>query len=532
MAESLVELLLADPGNPVPQDVARQINDPSSLDYLSHLSTLPLSSLASSEAQSLAQSSHQLLLSLQALSTRSHKSVTTAARHWSTLEHSLPSLAKDAQRLKDAIPQLDEAASRFAQSYSKSAENGLLDRRKKAMLLARNVDRLSDILELPTLLSTAISASSPAAGLSATSAQAVGSSMGTSSYSSALDLYLHIKRLHSLYPRSPLVSGLLTRADEAMERMTENLIAGLRAPGLKLAAAMRMISWLRRVAPDLNDETSSASAGIRGGHNAGGGLGALFLVCRLANLTSMIAALEPLRELADQESSARIQRRDSKRSTGTSRSNESAWSNGQHTERYLKRYIEIFREQSFAILSMFRSIFPPSKPGNPGDDFSRTNEVSLGKPRTAESLESPERTDEQVEPGEPAKDGEGDPLHPLPSPLSTMVLHLVNLLVNTLKHYMVNVQDGAARESLLTQVLYCASSLGRLGADFGMLLALLDLTGSDVANGSVDPGQGQDTSVEWATVMKKHRALAGRLDLLASGLGSQEHPTLPSRRKV
>ena len=44
----------------------------------------------------------------------------------------------------------------------------------------------------------------------------------------------------------------------------------------------------------------------------------------------------------------------------------------------------------------------------------------------------------------------------------------------TLKHYLPNVTDPAARESLLMQVLYTANSLGRLGADFSLMIAMLD----------------------------------------------------------
>ncbi|KAI1373591.1 mitochondrial carrier domain-containing protein [Hypoxylon crocopeplum] len=400
--------------------------DPVALGYLSTLASMPLSQLESSEQQSLAQSSHSLLLSLQALSKRSHKSIISSAANHSHLRTTLPILASSAADLTSAIPKLDHEALHFSTTYHKSGDNEMLNARKRALLLSKNVGRLVDVLDLPTLLSTAIT---------------TGSSSPAANYASALDLNGHIRRLHGLYADSPLVTSVSAQADVAMQAMAKNLVTSLRAPGLKLASALRTISWLRRVVPDLD------SAGAAGN---GGGLGALFLVCRLSTLINMLAALEPLRELAEQE---RI--RQQQNPTG------SAWSGGQQTERYLKRYVEIFREQSFAIVSMFRSIFPVP-----------VNEAS-------------------------SRTGNQDPLQPIPSAMSTFPFHLVEMLMETLRTYLPTVKDQPSRDSLLTQVLYCAGSLGRLGGDFGILLATLDV--------------GDEAEDEWVEVVKRHRLMLADL---------------------
>ena len=249
--------------------------------------------------------------------------------------------------------------------------------------MSRNADRLSDILDLPNLLSSNVQ-----------------------NYAAALDLHAHVKRLHLLYPDSNIVNSIYASSEEAMLDMTSNLIGSLRAQSIKLAAALRTIGWLKRVTIDMP-------------------LGALFLTCRLATLTSMLSALDPLRELADREVEG----------------------GGIQTERFLKRYLEIFREQSFNIMSMYRSIFP-------------------------------------------------DEDHPPAS--ATFSQHLVSLLMETLDEYLPKVREKSSRESLLTQVLYCAGSLGRLGGDFGLMLA-------------------NDEDEEWVTVMNKHRVLAGKLEKLANG---------------
>lgn len=190
----------------------------------------------------------------------------------------------------------------------------------------------------------------------------------------------------------------------------------------------------------------------------------------------MLSALSPLRELADQETAKLL-------AQGNQGSKEkSKWEGGQQTERYLKRYIEIFREQSFAVVSMYRSIFPP-----------------------------PAATPEGLKGVIPAA-GKQDPLQPLPSALGTFPQRLVGMLEETLRQYLPNVRDRSSRDSLLTQVLYCAGSLGRLGGDFSLILAFL-------GDGDEEEGESEDDE-EWVEVIRKHRVLAGRLELM---VGSKDH---------
>ncbi|KAL6715260.1 hypothetical protein ACLMJK_007524 [Lecanora helva] len=467
MADPLYELLAPYLDAQVSPSSVPKAQDKITTNYLNRISTLPLTALTSSEPQSLAQSSHSTLISLQSLSARSNPAILSSSNHLSSLKTSLPLLAAEAEGLRNGIPHLDEQTMEFSTRYTRSAENEVLDRRKRALLIARNVDRVSDILDLPTLLSSAI-ASSTAQGLS-----------GGTNYASALDLYSHIKRLHLLYQDSALVRSIYEQTEEAMQEMTTNLIMSLRAQNIKLAAGMRTIGWLRRVAPELDGNK----------YNREGTLGALFLVCRLGTLVSMLSALDPLRDLADQETAIRLRDKGSANKSSTD-----AWSVGQQTERYLKRYIEIFREHSFAIVSMHKSIFPSDSDVTSSDDLGLKFK-SLG----LKSLPPSAKPSQQQ-----------DPLSPIPSVLSTFPLHLISLLTTTLKEYLPNVRDKSSRESLLTQVLYCASSLGRLGGDFSLLLADL---------GEEDEDDEEDDSGEWVEIMKKHRILAGKLESLASGGG-------------
>ncbi|KAL8991769.1 MAG: hypothetical protein Q9169_007670 [Polycauliona sp. 2 TL-2023] len=473
MADPLYELLVPYFDNPPSPRAVPASNDPVTTKYLNRLTTLPLSSLASQEPQSLAQASHSTLLSIQSLSSRSNAAIIASADHFSSLHEILLLFAEEVDQLQTQIPQLDQSAVTFSTTFSRSTENEILDRRKRALLMERNADRLADILDLPTLLSSAIASSATQGGSSVTN------------YATALDLYSHIKRLHLLYSDSPLIDSIYAQTESAMQDLTSHLIASLRGQNIKLAAGMRTIGWLRRVAPELEATRNS-------GGNPEGLLGYLFLVCRLSTLVNTLAALEPLRQLADQESQTRL-RNTTTASTAPRKVSSSTYQGGQQSERYLKKYIEIFREQSFAIISMYRSIFPT------------TNEDS-----SVAEIKLPFKTPSTLQ-QKPVQKASGAS----PSALATFASHLTDLLFDTLKEYLPNVQDKTSKESLLTQILYCAGSLGRLGGDFSLMVAMLSSGGADEVEDDDDDGER-----EWVEVMKKHRELAGRLEALSSGVGA------------
>jgi conserved oligomeric Golgi complex subunit 8 len=276
------------------------------------------------------------------------------------------------------------------------------------------------------------------------------------------------------------------QAESAMKDMTTNLIAGLRTQNVRLAAAIRTIGWLQRVAPEL--EIPRRDSGAASNEGAFGGL---FLVCRLANLVSMLGALDPLRELADQETQRRNQNTDKERRSSASAINAIKWSEGHQSERFLKRFIEIYREQSFAIVSLYKNIFA----SEPSDSTTSMQSLDLRQMGLRTKMPQASRH---------------DPLRVLPPAMATFPMHLVQLLTDTLRTYLPNVQDRSSRESLLTQVLYCAASLGRLGGDFGMILTQFGESSDDEDNEGESP-------YEWEVVMKNHRDLAGRLEQLTSG---------------
>jgi hypothetical protein len=410
MAEALSDLL-------GPQSAV----DNTALNYLGHLAELEVDALRSSEPQNLAQASHSLLLSLQGLSRKAHKSIVDSAAGHASLRETIPTLGQRATDLCQAVPRLESQAESFSSTFSKASESKMLARRKEALRLLQNSERLVGVMELPPLLTSAV-LTNPV------------------TYSSTLDLYAHVRRLASLYPDSSLITSVLSEADAAIRQMAADTITTLRAPGLKLAAALRTMGWLKRIIPDLVQSVPVEDT-----------LPAMFLVSRLCTLGDTLDALEPLKKLADDEQARQVKA-------------SQTWSGGQQAERYLKRYIEVFREHSFSIISVFKSIS--------ASFASTTNDAD-------------------------------DSLRPLPIALSSLPLHLVEMLFATLRIYLPTVKDQASRESILTQVLYCASSLGRLGADFGLLL-------SDIGES------------HWVDVVKRHRMLAGRLESVIGDYRGQQ----------
>ncbi|GAM89966.1 hypothetical protein ANO11243_080060 [Dothideomycetidae sp. 11243] len=483
MADPLYELLLPHLNDEIRGSTttgeAPSPRDPTTRAYLERLSTLSLKSLATTEDTSITHASQSNTRSLQALSKRSHASITTASDHLKDLPELLTSINGEASSITEGIKTLESGTNDFAQKYERSTENQVLDRRRAAALLNRSFERIGNILELPSLLSSTVNASAAlgAGGTSGSASTVATSGAALTGYASALDLHAHVKRLRALYPNSALVASVVQQSDEEISNMITVLVTTLQSPTLKLAVAMRTIGWLRHLTSTSDSHSRSIS---HGGEE--GALGDMFLACRLITLRRLLEALQPLKQLADQESKNR---------EANAVGDQQAKGIGAQSERYLKRYIEIFREQSFAIISMYKSIFP----------------TALPVPDTT-GREVPGSAEDGITPSKQSSTGsEHAPA------LAALVPELAGMLSQNLRDYMPNVVDRSARDSLLSQVLFCAGSLGRLGADFGMMLALLGDIGTDSSTASIG-------TQEWAEAMKKHRVQASRLEVLSSGVAS------------
>jgi conserved oligomeric Golgi complex subunit 8 len=112
--------------------------------------------------------------------------------------------------------------------------------------------------------------------------------------------------------------------------------------------------------------------------------------------------------------------------------------------RYLKQYFELMREHLFAIFTQYRSIFSEEY-----DDF--TTNLTDGPEIPLIGNLSPQ--------------AEVLFTHNI---LPSFALNITDHIHETLQNYLpaIPFDDRQTRQSLLTQLLYCAQSLARVGCDF------------------------------------------------------------------
>ncbi|KAA8895038.1 oligomeric Golgi complex subunit 8 [Sphaerosporella brunnea] len=427
--------------------------------YLSRLTSLPLSSLLTTESTSLNTTSHTLDLSLQSLASRNHKAIITSSLHLSSLSSSVSALSSSLQDLKSALPDLDASLTSFAAKYRGGVENPHLASRAQNQLLNANLERLLDILQLPSLLQSLIAAQN---------------------YPSALDALAHVRRLRALYPNSPTVASVHASCEALQRTLTANLISTLRGP-LKLPVAMKTVGFLRRTLGGSDERDVRA----------------LFLVCRHAYLCSLLSALQPLQDLAEEEAASNR--------------------GGVQTERFLKRWLEVFREQSFGIVSMYRSIFPGSL-AKPASGSATPTPAAATAQRTGHSRSSSSLSTVLAENEDP--DGGS-----MPDPVAAYEARLVEMLVEVLRRFLGGIREKSVRESLLTQVLYASGSLGRLGGEFAGVLAGVpeEVQGREDGEKKAEEEWEKEEKrreEEYVAVVARQKVLAGRLEAMSAGRNS------------
>lgn len=199
-------------------------------------------------------------------------------------------------------------------------------------------------------------------------------------YSEATELNLHLSRIQARHPRSKLLQSVLEETQEYMQRMTLQLLVLLNSP-LKLAMAIKIVGLLRR-----------------SGHFQDRELKYLFLKGRYDALVEAWAAIETLQSTP---------------------------------EKYVKKYVEIFRDQAFAIITQYNSIFPEDK-----SDRTDTDQAGAADDAFVENL------------------------------LSSFTQRIVQDLRGTLQTYIPQIQAPSTKTTLLTQIIYTSQSLARVGCEF------------------------------------------------------------------
>ncbi|KAI8078471.1 oligomeric Golgi complex subunit 8 [Thamnidium elegans] len=226
----------------------------------------------------------------------------------------------------------------------------LKEERGKITSVLEHQNVLTDLLEIPQLMETCV---------------------WNGYYSEAMDLASHVRLLQVRYPLS-VIKSIQQQVQASSDLMLVQLISHLRKP-IRLAAAMNVVGFLRRM-DVFGSETE---------------LRMIFLRCRHDFLQQRLVRVK--RDIS-----------------------EDARQRSVDAFEYLKRFVDVMREQMFEIGTQYISIF--------------SNEQG--------------------------------------SLLSDYMVHIIGLIKSALHTYLPMIEDISALASLLTQLQYCGMSLGRIGLDF------------------------------------------------------------------
>ncbi|KAK9373185.1 oligomeric Golgi complex subunit 8 [Lipomyces chichibuensis] len=372
-------------------------------DYLQHIRGLQVSSI-SSEAAQLSASLQAVDKSLTSLAINSRPHLLSTSATLKAFTDSFNSLTLKVPSLSQIIPELESNVSQF---------HPVNDRQASATLLS-NVDKVLDILELPSLVLTCVR---------------------NGYYAEALDLVGHVRRLAIRYKNVTVIEMIQAEVDDALLEMTTILLRLLRE-NVQLPTAIKVISYLRRLQP------------FQASPNPTLELQHIYLLSRMIHLKSQLQSLDPLKSIP---------------------------------EKYLKRYIEFFREFVFAAIVGFRSIFPKEN----DKESSKVGSSTLSTQLTG----SKDVSDTSVVDA-------GEQL------LSSFIYHTTMDLKNTIKDMLPMVPDKSSYASLYLQVIYSSQSLARVGGEFWGIMADENDRQEFTAANETNP---------WVAALEKQRDLAKKL---------------------
>ena len=408
----------------VPPDQLRRSNCQS---YLSNLTTFSLQELLS-EPTVLQTQSHHLTSSLTTLTHTSYPMFLSLHHRTNALTSSLTSLSSSLDSLlTTSLPALEESAAGW-----KDRTETVLNDRGKARIVLEQHEKIRDLLEIPLLIDTCVR---------------------NGYFAEALSLASHAKTLAgnaSSSSKSPtlIVSSVLSEVHHSIMQMLLSLLSTLYEPNRKLPALWKAINFLRKmdvfgpsspfastplqtkvsvppldgdkpldfIADSISNEEQIALAFLVGRESC--------LKLTLEPCGSDISRLRQHSELDDREK--------------------------EDLARYLKRYIDLWREGVYDIVTQYSTIF-------------------LEKPSSSStSQQSP--TKSTIDLGQPTISLEMTRLHTLITTYAsrTLTTHLLPLLSPCLPLLSLSLLP-----SLLTQLTYCATAFARVGLDFRGILSLL-----------------------------------------------------------
>lgn len=407
-----------------------QLTKPHSQRYISDLTTYSLKDLLS-EPTILQTQSHHLTSSLTSLTHTSYPTFLSLHQTTNALTTSLASLSSSLDSLlTSTLPALEECAAGW-----KDSTEAVLKERSKARVVLEQHEKIRDLLEIPLLIDTCVRNGYFAEALSLVShAKALAANASASNKSSPL-----------------ILSSVLSEVHHSIMQMLLSLLSTLYEPNRKLPALWKAVNFLRKMdvfgpsspfasaPPHLTSlialpESEKFSESIDDSISSEEQIALAFLVGRESCLKS---TLEPCSgDISRMINHGELDDREK-----------------EDLARYLKKYIDFWREGVYDVITQYSSIFL--------EKSSASNSQQSNRPR---HLDSPTTSSEAEITQEWAR------LHTLITTYGSRALTAYLLPTLSLSLPLLSM---SLLLSLLTQLTYCSTAFARVGLDFrGVLSAL------------------------------------------------------------
>ncbi|KAM6498766.1 Dor1-like family domain containing protein [Amanita muscaria] len=404
--------------------------------YLNHLTSLALPSLLD-EPGSLQTQSHHLTSSLSSLIYTAYPTFISLHDTSRALDSTLSSFSNSLDSLiSTSLPNLDASTS----SWREKTES-LLDERRRARIVLEQHDKLRDLLDIPILMETCVR---------------------NGHFSEALSLRSHVEALLSedetqIQPPE-ILSSILSEVNYAIDQMHLSLLQTLHDPAKKLPALWKAVNFLRKmdvlrdVRSSEEDERDLINNGETRNLDPEGDytlsseeqLALAFLTGRETCLKSVLDTLKrDIERVAHEPPSKRT---DS--SIGDREREDLA--------RYLKKYIDAWREGVYDIVMQYSTIFLERLVQPQATDITLHTSTDINHTQPNAKLSISSATKRLI-----AR------LHALITTHATHVIgtHLLPVISKSFPFLSMSLLSP-----LLTQLTYCAGAFSRVGLDFRSIL--------------------------------------------------------------
>ncbi|KAF9445289.1 Dor1-domain-containing protein [Macrolepiota fuliginosa MF-IS2] len=409
--------------------------------YLSHLATLPLTELVQ-EPVSLQTQSHHLTSSLTSFTHTSYPTFISLHKTTTALASSIESLSSSLNDLLEtSLPSLEESTGAW-----KSRTEAVLRERNKARVVLEQHEKIRDLLDIPILIDTCVR---------------------NGYFGEALSLASHVTTLANRpddkhkdrLPPPVILTSVLSEVQHSIMQMHSSLLSTLYDPSRKLPALWKAVNFLRKMdafgsnpsllrlgsLPHLKPIRSSSQDSPTRGRcpepSSEEQLALAFLIGRESCLKTILETsrrdIQRLaKEVTANELDTDTQDGSGSRTKSKGKEKELDEREKEDLARYLKKYIDSWREGVYDIITQYATIFLERSSTHP---------------------ETPTNTDDE----------DFSRLHTLLRTYATRALstHLFSIIRPSLPLLALS-----RLPSLLTQLTYCSTAFARLGLDFQFTL--------------------------------------------------------------